>query len=115
VDESDGLDYVTTPDLAVQTQEGPNRMTTQEQNEKDRLAEIENRKVYERHLAWVRATYPEDYERYLEAVKTAYDPYAWDDQMLDETAEAFRSAPVHPPRPRGAPAPAPPPPPPPQP
>jgi hypothetical protein len=69
-------------------------MTTEEQDEKDRWAEM-----YERHLAWVRATYPEDYERYLEAIRlTAYDPYAWDDQMLDELLEDLRSMKPLPPR-----------------
>jgi hypothetical protein len=74
-------------------------MTDQEQGEKDRLAQL-----YERHLAWVRATYPEEYERYLAAIEevrlTGQNPYDQADRELDDLAEALRSAPVHSPAPK---------------
>jgi hypothetical protein len=72
-------------------------ITTQEQWEEDRLAEIENWKVYERLLAEMRAADPEECERYLEAVRLT-DPRNPYDRELDELLDDLRSAPVHPAR-----------------
>jgi hypothetical protein len=77
-------------------------MTIQEEYEKDRLAEIENWKVYERLLAEMQAADPEKYERHLEAVRLT-DPRNPYDRELDELLEDLRSAPVH--LPRGKPVP----------